>query len=148
VSAGNAWPAGGSLRAAGCIVAAAMLCACAAAPQEAPGGFLALRAVVYPAAQAGTARWYAELLGTSPQTPILGSAAFAIGHSQLDLDAAAPSPLAIWQVANIEEAFQRLLAHGAEAVTGIQEIGALHVAVFRDPFGNLLGIVDGDAAAR
>jgi predicted enzyme related to lactoylglutathione lyase len=126
---------------------AVVLGGCAgAAPQPGSSPFLGLSGVVYPGAQDAAVAWYAALLDAPVRTPILGTTAFAVDAAQLDLDPAAPVPFALWRVADMDAAFQRLTARGAEPVTGIQEIGAVHVAIFRDPFGNLLAITDADAA--
>ena len=114
----------------------------------ASGELLGLKAIVYPVpAGAGAAEWYAQLLGGPAQNPILGEAGFAVGDVTLALDSQLQprATLPVWEVAGIEAAFTRLLALGAEPVTGIQEIGDARVAVVRDPFGNLIGLTEDSA---
>jgi hypothetical protein len=115
-------------------------------PPPAPGGFVRVKAVIYPSpAGRNAAAWYAQLLGEVPSKSALSDTGFAIGEALLALDSQQRSPLAVWQVVDIDSAFGRLIALGAQPVTGIQEIGDARVVIVRDPFGNLIGLTDGGA---
>jgi hypothetical protein len=115
-------------------------------PPPAPGGFVRVKAVVYPAPAArDAAAWYAQLLGEAPVKSLLGDTGFAIGDALLAFDSEQRAPLAVWQVVDIDSAFGRLIALGAQPVTGIQEIGDARIVIVRDPFGNLVGLTDGGA---
>jgi uncharacterized glyoxalase superfamily protein PhnB len=51
--------------------------------------------------------------------------------------------VAYWGVERAEEAFDRLIALGATALSPVQEVGGgIKVAIVRDPFGNALGIIE------
>jgi hypothetical protein len=114
----------------------------------ASGELLGLKAIVYAVpAGAGAAEWYARLLGEPASNPVAGEIGFTVGDVLLALDSQSPpgATLPVWEVAGIDAVFTRLLALGAEPVTGIQEIGAARVAVVRDPFGNLIGLMENGA---
>ena len=136
-------------RSASCLAAFSVVVAgCGTTPPPAAGGFLGVKAVVYPVpAGADAAAWYAQLFGEPPSNPVLGDARFVVGAAELAIDSQARpgSTLALWEVADIDAAFARLIALGAAPVTGIQEIGDARVVIVRDPFGNQLGIVQSGA---
>jgi hypothetical protein len=115
-------------------------------PASGDGDLVGLKAIVYPVPPGG-AEWYAQFLGEPARNPVLGETAFTVGDVMLALESqAAPgATLPVWEVAGIDAVFTRLLALGAEPVTGIQEIGDARVAVLRDPFGNLIGLMEGGA---
>jgi|KBSSwiStaDraftv2_1062776.scaffolds.fasta_scaffold395248_3 predicted enzyme related to lactoylglutathione lyase len=131
----------------GCVALSVVAGSCSTAPPPpGAGAILGLKAVVYAAPDDGNAAaWYARLLGTDARESAFGDAAFQVGSGgvELDLDSRAQArTLAVWEVADIDAAFARVLALGAEPVTGIQEIGAARLAIVRDPFGNLLGLTE------
>lgn len=141
----------GSLAALAVVMLAA---ACAGTPEQkqtvGSDQFMGLRAVVYAVPGGGEAgAWYAKLLGGDAHEAILGNAGFTVGAVELELDPQATTrTLAIWEAADIDAAFARLLALGATPVSGIQEIGQSRLAIVRDPFGNLLGVTEAPQPQR
>ncbi|GII57665.1 glyoxalase [Planotetraspora thailandica] len=107
---------------------------------------------------AAATEWYAELLGVAPyfQRPESGPPAyveFRIGDYQHELGlidrrfappgtAAAAGPILYWHVDDVQGAFQRLLAMGAEEHEPVAVRGEGFVtASVVDPFGNVLGVM-------
>jgi len=125
-------------------------CSTTPSPPAATNGFLGVRAVVYAVPPGGeAAAWYAQLFGNKAPKPLSGDAGFTVGSAEVDLDShAAVRTLAVWEVENIDAAFSRLLSLGATPVTGIQELGDARLAVVRDPFGNLLGVMESTPAGQ
>ena len=135
-----------TLRRATCAGLSLLAGACSTTPPPSPAtnGFVRVRAVVYAVPPGGeAAAWYAQLFGNEVPKPFQGDAGFAVGLAEVDLDShAAVRTLAVWEVENIDAAFSRLLSLGATPVSGIQELGDARLAVVRDPFGNLLGVME------
>ena len=113
--------------------------------------FLGLRTAVYAAPDLPAARtWYAEVLGIAPYFDEPFYVGFNVGGFELGLDPdAAPAQPSVtgsscyWGVTNAREAFARLLALGATAEGAPHEVGGgIVVATVRDPFGNVLGIIE------
>lgn len=110
-----------------------------------------LRTVIYKVTDIGKAKaWYAKVLGFEPYFDEPYYVGFNVGGYELGLDpdpeGAKPGPggsNAYWGVANAEEAFGRLLAHGAKAHSEVRDVGGgIKVASVRDPFGNVIGIIE------
>lgn len=113
--------------------------------------FLGLRTVSYYTADLERAKaWYSEVLGIEPYFAESFYVGFNVGGFELGLQPDSEAGLeglggsvAYWGVAQADEAFQRLLALGATALSPIQEVGGgIKVGVVRDPFGNALGIIE------
>ena len=113
--------------------------------------FLGLRTAAYVTPDLARARtWYAELLGIAPYFDEPFYVGFNVGGFELGLVPAdethAPGPggaVPYWGVERIDEAWTRVLAHGAAAVEKPADVGGgIQVAVARDPFGNLLGLIE------
>ena len=116
-----------------------------------PSAFLGLRTAIYAALDLGRAKaWYAELLGIAPYFDEPFYVGFNVGGFELGLvpadDTNVPGPggaTPYWGVARMEDAWPRLLAHGAQAVSAPADVGGgIQVAVARDPFGNLLAVIE------
>lgn len=113
--------------------------------------FLGLRTVIYHVDDRDRARaWYSALLGIEPYFDEPFYVGFEVGGFELGLD---PNPEyvregvggveAYWGVADIEAAFARLRELGASEHTPIREVGGgIKVATLRDPFGNVLGVIE------
>lgn len=109
---------------------------------------LGLRTAIYPVNDLAKAKeWYSQVLGIKPYFDQPFFVGFQVGGFELGLlpqgqpSIAGPQPL--WGVANIEEAFKKLLDLGADSLESITEVGdGIKVAAVKDPFGNRLGIIE------
>lgn len=137
------------------LIATAVLAGCAPAPTapDAPtaSAVLGVRSVIVHVTDLPAAReWYSAALGVQPYFDEPYYVGFRIGEAEFGLDpdtaATAPGPggaVAYLGVADIETAFDRMLALGAEPVSGVQEVGGeVRLVILRDPFGNLFGLVE------
>lgn len=113
--------------------------------------FLGLRTVIYHVNDLDKAKaWYTQAAGVSPYFDHACYVGFNVGGYELGLDPVASdkavvpgSVIAHWGVANIKESLARLLELGAEPHMDVQDVGeGVLMAVVRDPFGNLLGIIE------
>lgn len=112
--------------------------------------FLGLRTVVYHVPDLARAReWYRAVLGHDPYFDQPFYVGFNVAGFELGLD---PDPsgakagpggaVAYWGVEHIESAWQRLLALGASVASAPNDVGGdIKVATVKDPFGNLVGII-------
>ena len=109
--------------------------------------FLGLRTAIYPVSDLALAKdWYEEVLGRQPYFDQPFYVGFSVGGFELGLipadSASTQGPQPLWGVADIEAAFQRLVALGASLLDPIVEVGdGIKVAAVTDPFGNRLGII-------
>ncbi|MFZ0520668.1 MAG: VOC family protein [Candidatus Acidiferrales bacterium] len=114
--------------------------------------FLGLRTVKYEVPDMAKAKeWYTKALGFPPY---FDEPAYYVGYNvggyDLGLvpakDAAtkrAPAGVAYWGVEDAHAAYKRLLDLGAAPVEEIQDVGGgLLAGEVRDPFGNVIGIID------
>jgi predicted enzyme related to lactoylglutathione lyase len=109
-----------------------------------------LRTVIFPVANAEKAKeWYTSLLGRPPYFDQPYYIGYNVGGFELGLDpngeiAQAPGgAVAYWGVDNIESAFKRLSELNAEVHSEIVDVGdGIRVASVRDPFGNVIGIIE------
>ncbi|WP_224372536.1 VOC family protein [Hyalangium versicolor] len=115
------------------------------------GHFLGLRTVIYPVTDVAKARaWYSEVLGVKPYFDEPFYVGFNVGGFELGLDpdTSSHSPgatggVAYWGVKNADEAWARLLKQGATPATPVHDVGGgIRVATVKDPFGNVLGIIE------
>ncbi|HEU4828643.1 MAG TPA: VOC family protein [Gemmatimonadales bacterium] len=113
--------------------------------------FLGLRTAKYTARNLSEARdWYARVLGIAPYFDEPFYVGFNVGGYELglvpDTSAAAVRPeagVAYWGVTNADSAHARLLELGAAGVEPVEDVGGgIRVATVRDPFGNLLGVIE------
>jgi predicted enzyme related to lactoylglutathione lyase len=114
------------------------------------GQFLGLRTVIYAAQDLPKARdWYAKVLGFKPYFDEPFYVGFEVGGYELGLDPNAPpskgpgGPVTYWGVPNADAGLAHLVAQGAEVVEAVHEVGGgIRVAQVRDPFGNILGVIE------
>jgi predicted enzyme related to lactoylglutathione lyase len=112
--------------------------------------FLGLRTVIYHAPDLAKARaWYVAALGVAPYFDEPFYVGFEIGGFELGLDPDISSvnvgnnAVAYWGVADIEEAYRRLLDRGAETRQSVKSVGGdIKVATVADPFGNVIGLIE------
>lgn len=117
-----------------------------------PAGFFhGLRTAVYFVDDVEKAKaWYSEALGIKPYFDEPFYVGFNVGGYELGLhprDEKYPNQVGsvsvYWGVSNIVEANDRLLKLGATVFTAIEDVGGgIQVATLRDPFGNVLGIIE------
>jgi predicted enzyme related to lactoylglutathione lyase len=110
-----------------------------------------LRTVIYHVDDAEKAKaWYAKVLGIEPYFAEPFYVGFKVGGFELGLDpdpsAGKPGPggtVAYWGVENAESAWKRLIELGATGHSDVRDVGGgIRVATVRDPFGNVLGIIE------
>lgn len=110
--------------------------------------FLGLRTVIYAAPDLNeTKEWYTKAFGVEPYFDQPFYVGFNIGGYELGLDPdltmAEGSTLTYRGVADIATNVQQLLDLGATAHTDIQDVGeGIKVASIRDPFGNVIGLIE------
>jgi predicted enzyme related to lactoylglutathione lyase len=107
-----------------------------------------LRTVKVPVTDLARAKaWYGEVFGAAPYFDQPFYVGFAIGGFELGLvPDGAPGALgavAYWGVDDIEADVKRILALGASEHEAIQDVGeGIRVAELKDPFGNVLGLIE------
>jgi len=116
-----------------------------------PSAFQGLRTVVYHVTDVAKAtQWYRGVLGIEPYFDEPFYVGFNVGGFELGLhpaDAVAPAPkistVAYWGVERAATEWERLQKLGAEPVSEPADVGeGIVVATLRDPFGNLIGIIE------
>ncbi|MVM37158.1 VOC family protein [Spirosoma sp. HMF3257] len=114
----------------------------------AASNFLGLRTVIYAAPNLGeTKEWYTKALGIEPYFDQPFYVGFNVGGFELGLDPNLPlvegSTLTYWGVPDIEAGVQHILDLGATSHSAIQDVGdGIKVAAIRDPFGNVVGLIE------
>ena len=115
------------------------------------GFFHGLRTAVYFVDDVEKAKtWYSKALGIKPYFDTPYYVGFNVGGYELGIhprDEKYPNQLGsvsvYWGVSNIAEAFEKLLKLGATSFTHIEDVGGgIKVAALKDPFGNVLGIIE------
>jgi lactoylglutathione lyase len=111
---------------------------------------LGLRTVVYHTNDLETAKaWYGKVFKIAPYFDEPFYVGFNVGGFELGLtpdgnnhgDKTA-SPVAYWGVADARAAYAELLAHGATPHDEPQNVGGdLVAAAVKDPFGNVIGLM-------
>ncbi len=115
---------------------------------------LGLRTVVYAAPDlAATKEWYAQGLGIEPYFDQPFYVGFSVGGYELGLDPNAQivdgSTITYWGVADIDLTLPHFLNLGATLQTPIQEVGdGIKVATIKDPFGNVVGLIENPHFSR
>ena len=113
--------------------------------------FTGLRTVIYHVPELARARdWYRALLGIDPYFDQPYYVGFNVGGFELGLDpdpkSGVPGPggtVAYWNVERMEAAWPRALALGAAPASEPADVGGgIQVATLKDPFGNLIGIIE------
>jgi predicted enzyme related to lactoylglutathione lyase len=116
-----------------------------------PPPFLGLRTAIYPAPDLARAKaWYSAVLGVAPYFDEPFYVGFNVGGFELGLDPdtsdqppGAAGSLAYWGVENADQAWAHLLKQGAAPLSPVREVGGgIRVATVKDPFGNVLGIIE------
>jgi len=111
--------------------------------------FLGLRTVIYNPGDLDKAKaWYREVLGIDAYFDEPFYVGFEVGGYELGLNPNAAPPSAdagvdaYWGVADIEQAYKRLIELGAKPHSLIEDVGGdIKVASVIDPFGNRVGII-------
>lgn len=112
---------------------------------------LGLRTVIYKVPDLAAAKaWYRQLTGVAPYFDEPFYVGFNVGGYELGLDPdlsdstpGAGGATAYWGVADLASALERLAADGIEIARPLQDVGeGIRVATIRDPFGNLVGLIE------
>ena len=108
---------------------------------------LGLRTVIYPAPNLDQAKkWFASAVGVEPYFDQPFYVGFEIGGFELGLDPAADmanGPVTYWGVDNVPSAVDELGSLGATVVDAAHDVGdGIVVATMRNPFGQLIGLID------
>ena len=111
--------------------------------------FLGLRTAVYYVNDIDKAKdWYSSVLGIAPyfDEPFyvgFNVAGFELGLHPDEGRSKGAGHVAYWGVDDAAEALRRLLDLGATASEDVQDVGGgIKVATVKDPFGNVLGIIE------
>jgi len=116
-----------------------------------PSTFLGLRTAIYYVPDLEKAKaWYRSVLGIDPYFDQPFYVGFNVGGFELGLHPAgggrapgAGGAVPYWGVERMTVAWPRLLGLGATAVSAPEDVGdGIQVATARDPFGNLLAIIE------
>ena len=116
-----------------------------------PASFRGLRTAIYAVADLGAARaWYASVLERDPYFDEDFYIGFNVGGFELGIVPEPDAPaerdaagVAFWGVEDAEAAYQRLLGLGAAEHEPVQDVGGgVKIGAVRDPFGNVLGVVE------
>lgn len=110
---------------------------------------LSLRTAVYRVEDLQAAKkWYSNILGIEPYFDEPFYVGFRIGNQELGLDPDVSGLVrgnnqpVYWSVSNCKEALKQLLEEGAKLDSEPQDVGGgVIVASVKDPFGNILGII-------
>src|SRR5262245_44323837 len=108
---------------------------------------LGLRTAIYPTPDLARGKeWYRQVLGYDPYFDEPFYVGFSVGGFELGLVPdgvpSAAGVLVYWGVADIVTELQRLTALGGIVHEPVKDVGdGIKVAVVRDPFGNLFGII-------
>src|ERR1044071_1354360 len=111
--------------------------------------FQGLRTVIYAAADLTAAKaWYTKVLGKPPYFDQPFYVGFSVGGYELGLDpdtggvTAGNNAVAYWGVPDAKAAGARLLELGAREQSAVRDVGeGILVGTYRDPFGNVIGII-------
>ncbi len=113
--------------------------------------FQGLRTVIYnvsPANLKNATEWYTKILGKKPYFEEVFYVGFSVGGFELGLHPVEEKIIlgnslqAYWGVPNIGEALAHCLQNGAKLDEDVRDVGGdIKVATVRDPFGNLLGLI-------
>jgi len=116
-----------------------------------PSALLGLRTVIYYVSDMERAKaWYRSLLAIEPYFDQPFYIGFNVGGFELGLHPANDDHksgpggvVAYWGVERMAEAWARATGLGAVAVEQPQDVGeGILVAAVRDPFGNVLGLIE------
>lgn len=113
-----------------------------------PTPFLGLRTAIYAAPDLDqTKAWYTEALGLTPYFDESFYVGFNVGGYELGLDPTLQptdgTPVTYWGVADLQTTWQNLIQLGATPHSEPQNVGGpIWVATIKDPFGNVLGLIE------
>ena len=113
--------------------------------------FNKLRTIVYHVDDLERAKqWYKTITGINPYFDEPFYVGFDINGCELGLDPdmtgiqAGNQSVAYWSVDDIASAVERLSVSHAVIATPVTEVGGgIKVATLRDPFGNIIGLIEG-----
>ena len=112
---------------------------------------LGLRTVIYKAPDLARAKaWYGSVFGLSPYFDEPFYVGFDVGGYELGLDpdvsTQSPGPggaTAYWGVPDLAAALERVAAAGGAVHSPLHDVGGgIKVASLRDPFGNVVGLIE------
>ena len=112
------------------------------------GMFKGLRTVIYPVSDMAQAKaWYSEVFGCSPYFDEPFYAGFSVGGFELGLIPdgvpSADGAMAYWGVSDAAATLKRLGRLQVAIHEQIKDVGGgIKVAAIKDPFGNLIGIIE------
>ncbi|MEO6917731.1 MAG: VOC family protein [Collimonas sp.] len=107
-----------------------------------------LRTVKYPVPDLMSAKaWFSQVFGCAPYFDEPFYVGFSIGGFELGLvpdgEPGTNGCSAYWGVDNLDDEVVRIVALGATIHEPIQDVGeAIRVVELKDPFGNLLGLIE------
>lgn len=112
--------------------------------------FKGLRTAIYKVDDIAKAKeWYSSALGFPPYFDQPYYIGFNVGGFELGLDpdtkdvTRGNNSVAYWGVGKIEAAVEHLIKVGANKHSDIQDMGeGIKVASVKDPFGNILGVIE------
>jgi predicted enzyme related to lactoylglutathione lyase len=110
--------------------------------------FIGLRTVVYPVPDMAKAKaWYSDVFGCSPYFDEPFYAGFSVGGFELGLVPdgmpSAEGPLVYWGVPDAAGELKRLAQLNVVIHEPLKDVGGgVKVAAIKDPFGNLIGIIE------
>jgi predicted enzyme related to lactoylglutathione lyase len=116
-----------------------------------PASFRGLRTAIYAVADLTKAKaWYTDVLERAPYFDEEFYVGFNVGGFELGLVPEPDAPperdaagVAFWGVADASAAYARLVALGAADHEEVQDVGGgVKIGAVRDPFGNVLGVVE------
>ena len=107
-----------------------------------------MKTIIYPVKDVAKAKkLFSELLGAEPTMDQPYYVGFNIAGQDVGLDPNGHSqgmtgPVAYWNVDDINECLERLLAAGAEALQEVKDVGGGKlIASVKDPDGNVIGLI-------
>ncbi len=109
-----------------------------------------LRTVIYQVDDLQAAKdWYSSVLDIKPYFDEVFYVGFNVGGYELGLDpdgekvTKGNNAIAYWGVSDIQTASRKLRELGAETIAEATAVGeGIFVAQFKDPFGNVFGIIE------
>ena len=116
--------------------------------------FFGLRTAKYSAPDLAAAKaWYSDAFGVAPyfDEPFyvgfnIGGFEFGIVPDSTAKGERAEAGVAYWGVADAAQSYARLLKKGANEFEPLQDVGGgVKIGAVRDPFGNILGVVENPA---
>jgi len=107
-----------------------------------------IKTIIYPVKDLAKAKaFYQQLLGIEPTTDAPYYVGFKIGDLDIGLDPnghnnGMTGPVSYWQVTNIKESLQQLLAAGAQTQHEAKDVGGgMLIATVLDADGNTIGLM-------